>query len=195
MARPPLTNNKRYMEFLQEVEEIRPIVDEAKARAKFEIERAEKEVEERKLASIRRAIEDGLSKNAVCRAWGVTTGKDKKRLIEAACGEDVDGFVFEARDVRKTFEGTVQGTAKVTAKHVEGVGRGSKWLVTVDGELVNLDGDVVRFEHETVSMVADDIVDWVPDRSLPQEVRMKWFDAMVADMSDVFREAAQWDGR
>jgi len=88
MARPPLDASPLYARLEARAKPLKNAVEQAKADAARDVQRAKDRVEAETLAIVKEAIDGGLSAYAVGKLTGKTSAKDRAALIERAMGTD-----------------------------------------------------------------------------------------------------------
>lgn len=86
MARPGLESNPAFREMLNRAAPVKTALDDAKAQCDAIMLAAKNRVENDRLAIVRFGLENGLSKYAVSKVWGITAGPDQDKLVAAAMG-------------------------------------------------------------------------------------------------------------
>ena len=182
MPRARREDNPVFVQFKKDSDELKTVVDRARADAEASIRMAKESVKGKRAALIKEALDAGLSVNSICLVWGITSGKAQVAFIEEALGSNY--VPAEKPDSALPTIKVGDFEARVTKHWVNAWSR-------VESDWVFSHPD---FEDEALWFEGVDDMRWPADSAMRGlwVDGDDWGDPRYADLNELVRQVQRW---
>ena len=182
MPRARREDNPVFVQFKNDSDELKTVVDRAKADAEASIRMAKESVKGKRAALIKEALDAGLSINSICLVWGITSGKAQVAFIEEALGSSY--VPSEKPDTNPPTIKVGEFEARVTGHSMNAWNR-------VESDWVFSHPD---FEDEKLWFEGVDGTRWPADSAMRDlwVDGYEWDDPRYADLNELVRQVQRW---